>query len=1046
MEVVMAAAFRGDNASILADFGPHSAANVAPRSTMATAMMFGTIIFASVALAARMYFAGVTRAVTDAQCPRSSPLDIKSFSSIYTLLYHSTIFGLILLYAYICEYHPPFPHADKVYDRDEFFFLTALLFVVSAFTLSKNDKSKKSALSKESDLGGSETKGQGRVAEVNDANEVLNRDQTEEWKGWMQFMFLLYHYYHGEEVYNAIRIMITCYVWMTGFGNFSFFYLKSDYSAVRVLQMLWRLNFLVVFLCLSQGTTYILYYICLLHTYYFLMVYVTMRIAKHVNYTKWGIRIKLSILALIIFCVWDVKNNLFYMIHRPFLGETPMLGATSGAMWEWYFRSSLDHWSTFLGMIFALNFPITSLFYRKLEAQPLVWHILGKLSMGLALLGVFLRWVMGPFQEGKFQYNATNAYFGFIPLITYIYFRNLTPWLRNHSLDLLHQIGKTTLETYLMQHHIWLTSNAKSLLTLIPGFPKCNMLLVTVLYYVLSRRLYQLTLYLRGMILPDDRNTCLRHLVFLAIAIGGYYGLAHALDSMGILSLTMVLFISVVCGLFMYWIIVDTTWDVYDASAGSHYGLDSSMASRSSRPRTSWRPPIIAGSVVLLLGLFWNSMSIHGAGKIQPLPQGCQEFVNDGAWIPLGGCDEASFGYEYRQYGISSHGTCSSQDGNYVWGWNQTFSASHCRFTHRDSRSLKQMLKHRTITFIGDSISRHLYQAVLRSLGISDAGEYNTHLPKWTDMNATVGDTHIHFEWSPYSKDQVGRMQNITNRPEIARKEGELVRPDLVVLGGGAWDRLHVYGTDEEIASHRSALKDLTIEIQNARHAGIPVAWVIPTTINSNALLTDEKRENINEEKMEEFRAYYAEVGVPGAASFVLDGPVWTRGRVSESYDGVHYPHSVYDAGSQILINAMDWLLPEKDTTDNFVPLEPGTMANPRLGCMMLALAFIGLFFFDGFMGFSYFASLFVPSVSPKNLYEESYTLLHQRKKLPPIDFSAGIKCPSSPMITSNDTSTDRIGNGAGPTTLTRRISGSSEDEETVSLVSVSNGRKLEMA
>ena len=222
---------------------------------------------------------------------------------------------------------------------------------------------------------------------------------------------------------------------------------------------------------------------------------------------------------------------------------------------------------------------------------------------------------------------------------------------------------------------------------------------------------------------------------------------------------------------------------------------------------------------------------------------------------------------------------------------------------------------------------------------------------------------------------------------------------------------------------------------------------MVPTTINSNALLTDEKRENINEEKMEEFRAYYAEVGVPGAASFVLDGPVWTRGRVSESYDGVHYPHSVYDAGSQILVNAMDWLLPEKDTTDNFVPLEPGPMANPRLGCMMLALAFIGLFFFDGFMGFSYFASLFVPSVSPKNLYEESYSSLHQRKKLPPIDFSAGIKCPSSPMITSNDTSTCNkgIGNGVGPTTLTRRISGSSEDEEAVSLVSVPNGRKLEM-
>jgi hypothetical protein len=161
------------------------------------------------------------------------------------------------------------------------------------------------------------------------STDILNRDQTEEWKGWMQFMFLMYHYYHAEEVYNAIRIMITCYVWMTGFGNFSFFYIKQvrccalrcarvggescvegrrgeerrggrgrgasavallhvpsdhhihrpapaqlkaprpihkkphratqhntkqDFGIVRFVQMLWRLNFLVVLLCLSQGT------------------------------------------------------------------------------------------------------------------------------------------------------------------------------------------------------------------------------------------------------------------------------------------------------------------------------------------------------------------------------------------------------------------------------------------------------------------------------------------------------------------------------------------------------------------------------------------------------------------------------------------------------------------------------------------------------------------------------------------------------------------------------------------------------------------------
>jgi hypothetical protein len=52
-------------------------------------------------------------------------------------------------------------------------------------------------------------------------NEVLNRYQTEEWKGWMQYIFLLYHYMHATEAYNGIRVLITCYVFLTGFGKSS---------------------------------------------------------------------------------------------------------------------------------------------------------------------------------------------------------------------------------------------------------------------------------------------------------------------------------------------------------------------------------------------------------------------------------------------------------------------------------------------------------------------------------------------------------------------------------------------------------------------------------------------------------------------------------------------------------------------------------------------------------------------------------------------------------------------------------------------------------
>ena len=244
----------------------------APLTTMASAMMFGSVIFASVALATRSFIIGDYRPFQAARNPRSSPLDLRSFSSVYTFLQHVSVFGLILFYAYICENHPPFAHSDKHYDADQFFFLTGILFVVSAYTVKNHDSRKKENMltptsgaaagtAKNSSCGVDDNARcisavESTVAESNDSTEILNRDQTEEWKGWMQFCFLLYHYYHAEEVYNAIRIMITCYVWMTGFGNFSFFYLKADYGWVRVLQMLWRLNFLVLFLCLTQGTTY----------------------------------------------------------------------------------------------------------------------------------------------------------------------------------------------------------------------------------------------------------------------------------------------------------------------------------------------------------------------------------------------------------------------------------------------------------------------------------------------------------------------------------------------------------------------------------------------------------------------------------------------------------------------------------------------------------------------------------------------------------------------------------------------------------------------
>ena len=127
-------------------------------------------------------------------------------------------------------------------------------------------------------------------------------------------------------------------------------------------------------------------------------------------------------------------------------------------------------------MIFALNFPLMSLWFTKVEQTPGLTPFVVKGLSALLLFGVGGWWTYSYLTLPKFPYNASNPYFAFVPLLVYVFFRNLTPGLRSVYLGALHSIGKTTLETYLMQHHIWLTSNAKTLVTFVPGFPKVGCL------------------------------------------------------------------------------------------------------------------------------------------------------------------------------------------------------------------------------------------------------------------------------------------------------------------------------------------------------------------------------------------------------------------------------------------------------------------------------------------------------------------------------------------------------------------------------------------
>lgn len=153
----------------------------------------------------------------------------------------------------------------------------------------------------------------------------------------------------------------------------------------------------------------------------------------------------------------------------------------------------------------------------------------GMTAVAIGLVGFW--WSITFFPLVKPDYNVTNPYFAFFPLLVYIFFRNLTPALRSVYLVPLHNIGKTTLETYLLQHHVWLTSNAKTLVTIVPGgYPLINALVVTVLFVALSQELYRITMSLRGILLPDDTRVCVRNFITIAGTVSLFVAVGSALS------------------------------------------------------------------------------------------------------------------------------------------------------------------------------------------------------------------------------------------------------------------------------------------------------------------------------------------------------------------------------------------------------------------------------------------------------------------------------------------------------------------------------------
>ena len=70
--------------------------------------------------------------------------------------------------------------------------------------------------------------------------------------------------------------------------------MRSDTASPlrRFCQMMWRLNFLVAAVCVVLRNSYMLYYICPMHTIFTILVYAALGLGRPLNESTWGVLAK----------------------------------------------------------------------------------------------------------------------------------------------------------------------------------------------------------------------------------------------------------------------------------------------------------------------------------------------------------------------------------------------------------------------------------------------------------------------------------------------------------------------------------------------------------------------------------------------------------------------------------------------------------------------------------------------------------------------------------------------------------------------------------
>jgi N-acetylneuraminate 9-O-acetyltransferase len=298
----------------------------------------------------------------------------------------------------------------------------------------------------------------------------LSRQQTEEWKGWMQIVILLYHYFGMSKVlwiYQLVRVLVASYLFMTGFGHATYFTKTGDFSTKRVTTVMVRTNILNIILSWVLGTSYELYYFPMLTSVWFILTWITiprrssMRLDLARNLRAIGL---CTMIARLLLGNEVIISSLLRSVQGRF-------GFPNFSIREFDFRFNLDVYVVPIGMASAVLLE----WYKTQPDIPsprnswiarLTRLAKSKALPALAALSLFLYMLFCSIFNDKVYYNQWHPFVSPLAVMAFGVLRNSRDCLRTHHSRLFAWIGRCSLELFVLQYHLWLAADSHGILQL----------------------------------------------------------------------------------------------------------------------------------------------------------------------------------------------------------------------------------------------------------------------------------------------------------------------------------------------------------------------------------------------------------------------------------------------------------------------------------------------------------------------------------------------------------------------------------------------------